>query len=124
MAVINNATELLHRIRVKLYPNYLPQGKRRVHRPHEQRGEPYYRGVLRGSKEPGRLYRERRRPGGSCPPVPRRSRLPALRRLHRQRGALLGTPQRGRAFDKATNGHDTDKRPATFRFRLEPRRTG
>jgi len=24
MAIINNVTEVLHRIRVKLYPNYLP----------------------------------------------------------------------------------------------------
>ena len=28
MAIINNITEVLHRIRVKLYPNYLPNASR------------------------------------------------------------------------------------------------
>jgi hypothetical protein len=54
MAIINSVTKVLHRIRVKLYPNYLAhvEGAYIARTDNEAA---FHRGSLRGPEEPGRV---------------------------------------------------------------------
>jgi hypothetical protein len=56
MAVMNEVTEVLHKIEAKLYPNYLGQGRRRVCRPEQGRSRPkgyaFWLGSLRYAQTP------------------------------------------------------------------------
>jgi hypothetical protein len=117
MGIINNVNEVLHRIRVKLYPNYLPglQGTYIARTKHEASltieeicAELKKRGGFTGNYNDLVEYV-----------------LQFLDELAYQLcdgfAADLGYfsihPNIGGTFERATEGHDEEKHPVTFRFR-------
>ena len=124
MAIINSVSEMLHRIRVKLYPNYLP---------HMEGGY-----IARTDNEASLSIEE------ICAALKNRGGFTGnyddlvehVKQFFDEAayqlcdGFAVNTgyfsvhPNVGGTFDKVTQGHDTQKHPVTFRFRtLRPLRS-
>jgi hypothetical protein len=117
MAIINNENEVLHLVRVKLYPNYLPKV------------EGAY--IARTNNEASLTIEE------VCAALKNRGGFTGnyddlVDHVHQffdetayqlcdgfavNTGYFSVHPNVGGTFDKVTEGHDTDKHPVTFRFR-------
>jgi hypothetical protein len=117
MAIINNTNEVLHRIRVKLYPNYLPKVEGAYIARTDNEASLTIEEVCAAGKSRGGFT-------GSYDDF--------VEHVHQffneaayqlcdgfavNTGYFSVHPNVGGTFDKATEGHDTDKHPVTFRFR-------
>jgi hypothetical protein len=117
MAIINNENEVLHRVRVKLYPNYLPKVEGAYIARTDNEASLTIEEVCAAGKSRGGFT-------GSYDDF--------VEHVHQffdetayqlcdgfavNTGYFSVHPNVGGTFDKVTEGHDTDKHPVTFRFR-------
>ncbi|MDR0643812.1 MAG: DUF4469 domain-containing protein [Treponema sp.] len=117
MAIINNENEVLHRVRVKLYPNYLPKVEGAYIARTDNEATLAVEEVCAALKNRGGFT-------GSYDDL--------VEHVHQffgeaayqlcdgfavNMGYFSVHPNVGGTFDKVTEGHDTGKHPVTFRFR-------
>jgi hypothetical protein len=117
MAIINNVNEVLHRIRVKLYPNYLPKVEGAYIARTDNEASLSIEEVCAALKNRGGFT-------GNYDDMVEHVRLFLDETAYQlcdgfavNAGYFSVHPNVGGAFDKATEGHDTGKHPVTFRFR-------
>jgi hypothetical protein len=117
MAIINDVTEVLHRIRVKLYPNYLPRVEGAYIARTDNEASLSIEDVCAALKNRGGFT-------GNYADL-----VEYVRQFFNEAayqlcdGFAVNTgyfsihPNVGGTFDSVNEGHDTDKHPVTFRFR-------
>jgi hypothetical protein len=117
MAIINNVNEVLHRIRVKLYPNYLPKVEGEYIARTDNEASLTIEEVCAALKNRGGFT-------GSYDDLAEHVRRFFDEAAYQlcdgfavNAGYFSVHPNVGGTFDKATEGHDTGKHPVTFRFR-------
>jgi hypothetical protein len=117
MSIINDVTEVLHRIRVKLYPNFLPKGE----------GTLIARTINEATLTVEDVCAARKNRGGFTGSyddlVDHSKQFLDEAAYQLCDGFAVNTgyfsihPNVGGTFEKVTEGHDTEKHPITFRFR-------
>jgi hypothetical protein len=117
MAVINDVNEVLHRIRVKLYPNYLPKVEGAYIARTDNEATLSIEEVCAALKNRGGFT-------GNYNDLVEYVRQFFDEAAYQlcdgfavNAGYFSVHPNVGGTFDKATEGHDTGKHPVTFRFR-------
>jgi hypothetical protein len=117
MAIINNVNEVLHRIRVKLYPNYLPGVQGAYIARTDNEASLSIEQVCAALKNRGGFT-------GSYDDLVEHVRQFLDETAYQLcDGFAVNTgyyslhPNVGGTFDKVTEGHDSGKHPVTFRFR-------
>jgi hypothetical protein len=118
MSIINDVIEVLHRIRVKLYPNYLPKGE----------GTLIARTVNEATLSVEDVCAARKNRGGFTGSyddlVDHAKQFLDEAAYQLCDGFAVSTgyysihPNVGGIFEKVTEGHDAEKHPITFRFRI------
>ncbi|MDR2738665.1 MAG: hypothetical protein LBB68_02395, partial [Treponema sp.] len=117
MAVINSVTEVLHRIRVKLYPNYLPNTEGAYIARTDNEASLSVEDVCAALKNRGGFT------GNYDDLVEHVKQFFDEAAYQLCDGFAVNTgyfsvhPNVGGTFDKVFEGHDTEKHPVTFRFR-------
>ncbi|MDR2741413.1 MAG: DUF4469 domain-containing protein [Treponema sp.] len=117
MAINNNVNEVLHRIRVKLYPNYLPNVEGAYIARTDNEASLTIEEVCAALKNRGGFT-------GNYDDLVEHVRQFFAETVYQlcdgfavHAGYFSVHPNVGGTFDKATEGHDTGKHPVTFRFR-------
>ncbi|MDR1251518.1 MAG: DUF4469 domain-containing protein [Treponema sp.] len=117
MAVINNENEVLHRVRVKLYPNYLPKVEGAYIARMDNEASLTVEEVCAALKNRGGFT-------GNYDDLVEHVRQFFDEAAYQlcdgfavNTGYFSVHPNVGGTFDKITEGRDTDKHPITFRFR-------
>jgi hypothetical protein len=119
MTVINNVNEVLHKIRVKLYPNYLPDVQGAYIACMDNEASPSIEGVCTAAKNRGSFT------GNYDDPVEHIKQFFDEAAYQFCGGFAVNTGhyslypngRYGGTFDKITESHDEKKYPVTFRFR-------
>jgi hypothetical protein len=117
MAIFNNENEVLHRVRVKLYPNYLPKVEGAYLARTDSEAALTVEEVCAALKNRGGFT-------GSYDDLVEHVRQFFDETAYQlcdgfavNTGYFSVHPNVGGTFDKVTEGHDTDKHPVGFRFR-------
>jgi hypothetical protein len=117
MAIINDVNEVLHRIRVKLYPNYLPKVEGAYIARTDNEASLTIEEVCAALKNRGGFT-------GNYDDLVEHVRQFFDEAAYQlcdgfavNAGYFSVHPNVGGTFDKTTEGHDTGKHPVTFRFR-------
>jgi hypothetical protein len=117
MAIINNVNEVLHRIRVKLYPNYLPKVEGAYIARTDNEASLSIEEVCAALKNRGGFT-------GNYDDLVEHVRQFFDEAAYQlcdgfavNAGYFSVHPNVGGTFDKVTEGHDAGKHPVTFRFR-------
>jgi hypothetical protein len=124
MAVINSVTEVLHRIRVKLYPNYLSHVEGAYIARTDNEASLSVEEVCAALKNRGGFTGNYNDLVESVRQFFDEAAYQLCDGFAVNTGYFSVHPNVGGTFDKVTEGHDTEKHPVTFRFRTRtPLRT-